>query len=108
MKPIAIALLLLCSAASASCAGSLAWTVTTAAGSQTFSADISDADIARIIAAGRPLVGLTQETSDADVEHALIKKALADLIEQTVAYEQRQASMQAQQAVPTIVATPQE
>jgi hypothetical protein len=93
-------------------AGTLTLALTTASGTQNVSVTIADADVARVLAAGRayfpqekkdpPLPPLT----DQQVVQAFAKRALAQIIEQTQEYERRKAA--ANISVPPITVQPQQ
>lgn len=88
-------------------AGSLSWTVTTSGGTTTFAADVSDADIARIVAAYRAAQAVPAETSTDEVKRLIIRDALNRLLAQAMATEAQRAADDARAAISPIVATPQ-
>lgn len=107
MKKFALAFIAALALAPTAQAGSLSWTVATDAGSTTFTADVSDADIARIVSAYRIAMNIPDETSDDDVKRLVIRGALDRMLAGALAIEQQQAAQAARQAVEPIVATPQ-
>jgi hypothetical protein len=83
--------------------GSLSWTVETEAATDTFTVEVADADIDRIVAAYRVQLGLPGETADTEVKRLAIRQTLGTMLATVIDVEREAAAAAARDAVEPIL-----